>query len=61
MPLPMVTIEQERAVLESCVTEAQKRLNTYRAEGMQIQADLTEAEINRMLEELSKFYPTKGE
>lgn len=46
----------EIEALEACVTECRKRLENYRNENDELQIDLTEADLNAMLERLGELY-----
>lgn len=60
-PIPIwVTRNQEISVLEACLKEAQSQLRYFRRVGDQLRADLTEADVNRMLEELAHHYKHRG-
>ena len=46
----------EKKVLEASLQECEKRLQRYRKEGNELQADLAEADMNKMLEVLGELY-----
>lgn len=51
-----VTTAQEKNLLEQCLTEAHRRLKIYRDAGDDLLIALTEADIDRILDELGGIY-----
>jgi len=50
------TSAQERALLETCLSKAKAKLDEYRETGNDLMAAMTEADVNRILEELQRIY-----
>lgn len=57
----MDAIAHERAVLQEAMTAARRRLAYFRAEGDELNRDLTEAELNAMLERWERLAPEATE
>lgn len=49
-------LASEKSVLEQCLVKAQQRLNRAREQTDELLADLTQADINDILDRLSTIY-----
>lgn len=49
-------LASERALLEQCLVKAQQRLNRAREQMDELLADLTQADVNDILDRLSTIY-----